>query len=176
MGGLQQLNLSYNPGEDRLLFRMIAGVDSECTEYSIWLTRRFVRLLWEALDRFLEQGLAADMSLPDGVEAVKQFQQEAALSKADFATPYRGENVMQKPLGEQPILVTKLQIKKQQSGQYTLSLQSDRGVGINLGITEMVVHSLRKIIIETVTKAQWDLPFVQTASGNATPIPSGPVN
>ncbi len=43
---LHQITMSYAPEEDRLLLR-ISTADK--TEYQLWLTRRFVGVLWTAL-------------------------------------------------------------------------------------------------------------------------------
>ena len=43
---LHQMTVKYLPTEDRMLLRIAT---SEKTEYRLWLTRRFIGILWPAL-------------------------------------------------------------------------------------------------------------------------------
>ena len=49
---LHQLTLTFDPVEDRILLR-IGTADN--TEYRLWLTRRFLKVLWEALMKILDR-------------------------------------------------------------------------------------------------------------------------
>ena len=51
---LHQLTLTFDPIEDRILLRIGTA---ENTEYRLWLTRRFVKVLWKALMKNLDQTL-----------------------------------------------------------------------------------------------------------------------
>ncbi len=51
---LHQLTLTFDPIEDRILLRIGTA---ESTEYHLWLTRRFVKVLWKALMKNLDQTL-----------------------------------------------------------------------------------------------------------------------
>ena len=43
---LNQVNIGYDPGQDRLLLRMSTSAD---VEYRLWLTRRVTKGLWPGL-------------------------------------------------------------------------------------------------------------------------------
>jgi hypothetical protein len=157
MASLHQINIGYSPIEDRLLLRMSARGETGNTEFRFWLTRRFTRLFWRALERARETCVAMDPRVsPDSREALKQFQQEAVLEQADFTTPYQEETAVT-PLGPAPILVSKLNITPQDQGHQTLTLLPPKGQGINLTVDLNIIHMIRKLLAEAVRKAEWDL-------------------
>lgn len=157
MPNLGQINVSFHPVEDRLLLRMTSGTPEGAAEYQMWLTRRFVRLLWDALKQSLEAETAADPRLePTGRTAVQEFEEMEALSKADFSTPYKPK-VVNTPLGQEPILLSRLQIRKSPEGGKVMSLLDQEGRGITLGLTTPMIHSIRKLLVDAVQKARWDL-------------------
>ena len=49
---LHQLTLTFDPVEDRMLLRIATAKN---TEYHLWLTRRFFKVLWEALMKILDR-------------------------------------------------------------------------------------------------------------------------
>ncbi len=152
-----QLNLTFVPIEDRLLFRIASGKPGAMEEYRLWLTRRFVGLLWKALDQILDIYSEMDPRIPpEGKKAVRQFQQSAALSQTDFKTPYQAENVTA-PLGADPLLIYKLQSRKSADGQQILSLEAATGQVINITLSVQLIHSLRKLIADAIKEAGWNL-------------------
>jgi len=157
MPNLGQINMSFNPLEDRLLLRMTSGTPEGVLEYRVWLTRRFVRLLWDALKQTLEAETAADPRLePTGRTAIQEFEEMDALSKADFSTPYKPK-VEETPLGQEPFLASRLQIRKTPEGGKIMSLLDQEGRGVTLGLNTGMIHAVRKLLVDAVQKAQWDL-------------------
>lgn len=83
MSQLRQMQLQYQPVQDRLLLRIKTG---DRQEFGFQLTRRLVKSLWPALVKALASH--DDVVLqrdPEGRAAVMAFKHEAAASKADFA-------------------------------------------------------------------------------------------
>ena len=155
---LHQLNLGFYPSEDRILLRITAGSQGDLAEYRLWFTRRFVKLLWKALDQMLEAATLSDPAIaPEGREAVKKFQQDDVLARADFMTPYAG-GAARTPLGPDPLLISRFQVSKNPEGYQILSLQTAGGQGLNLTMNAQLIHSVRKLIADKVREAQWDLP------------------
>jgi len=156
-GKLNQINITFNPTEDRLLFRMTAGANDQLSEFRVWLTRRYVKLLWSVLKKMLEENVSEFAGVtPQGRDAYMQFEQEKALKQTDFKTSYAPRDV-KTPLGEEPFLATRIQVRKASKGIHTLSMQNDRGPGININMPPPLVHSIRKLLAEAVAIAQWDL-------------------
>ncbi len=157
MSGATQINVTYNPGEDRLLMRMNAPGPDGSVEYRMWLTRRFLQLMWQGLDKSMEAESAADPTVQPSVrEAVQQFKEEAALSEADFSTPYEKAPATT-PLGPDPFLITKMQIKKGEGDKRVLIMSGENGQGVTLAMAEPMLHSVRKLLADAAGKAGWGL-------------------
>ena len=159
MGQLKQLNFSFHAMEDRLLFRIRTDEDGAATEYRFWMTRRFVRLIWKALEEILEaEATVNPLVPPDGRDAFIKFQQEAALTNADFQTPYSNEEA-QSRFGPAPLLLHGFRITKGSNGTFALLLQTATDQSITLNLNETLVISVRKLIAEEVRRAEWDVPL-----------------
>lgn len=155
---LNQINITFNPLEDRLLMRMTTGSsdDDSLTEIRMWLTRRYTRLLWSVFEKILDESVSRyPQANSENKAAIRQLQQEADLTQADFKTPYQSAPVPT-PLGETPLLLSRIQVRKDPDGSHVLNLGTENQ-GINIVLNTQLVHSLMKLLAETVEKAQWDL-------------------
>lgn len=169
---LQQMNIGFSPVEDRLILRITGKTGDGSAEYRFWLTRRLVRLLWDGLLKVLEADTAADPRVePRAREMMKQWQEEEAISKADFATPFSPEQAAL-PLGEAPILVSKIQLKSMGPDQKVVVLNNEAGVGITLALKPEMIHSIRKLIADAANKAEWNLNLT-LLTGPASLTPDG---
>ena len=80
-GSLQQINLKFDAAQDRLLLRMRVGEE----EVRLWLTRRYIRLMWGALVKLLGQvPEVVAQPEPKARRAVIAFQHQAAVQQSDF--------------------------------------------------------------------------------------------
>jgi hypothetical protein len=155
-----QINIEYNPIEDRLLLR-VAEKEShgEFIEYRCWLTRRFVHVFIKAIDKIIENGLAADIQVtPDALAAMKDFQRDAALSKADFSTSYEADAENCTIIGEVPLLISTLKIKKKSKNKYILSFITNENAGLNINANIDLIHTLRQMLTSCVKNAGWNQP------------------
>ena len=121
-----QINFEYNSIEDRLLLRISEKENQGGgVEYRFWLTRRFVNVFIKATDKFIEDEVAGDIQVsPDAMEAMKKFQQEAALAKADFSTSYDADSENYTLIGEAPSLFQYLRCKRNlKTNTFSRSLQ-----------------------------------------------------
>lgn len=157
---LRQINIEYNAEHDRLLMRIASG---ENQEVLLWLTRRCVKLLWGVLLQMVRSvpDIAAQ-SHPDAKTALVGMRHEDVMAKTDFSKPYEAPANKEHPLGAEPILVAKLQTKRNENGSFVLTLLPSKGQGINLNLNEELLHSLcgllRKIASGTDWGVQLDLP------------------
>jgi hypothetical protein len=157
MSGLRQMNITYDPIEDRLLLRITAGEPGNLDEYRIWLTRRFVQIIWKILDQTIASEPVTDPRVPqESAGALREFKQAAALAEADFSTPFAAEP-SRTPLGPNPLLVAKVQIRQQPGGHHLLILETAQGQFVNLALNIGLVHSFRKLLADQTTTAQWGL-------------------
>jgi hypothetical protein len=156
MSGLRQMNLNFEPVEDRILLRITAGEPGNLDEYRIWLTRRIARIIWQLLDQAVAAETLTDPRVPqESASALREFKQAAALAEADFVTPFKAEQA-RTPLGVDPQLVVKIQFRQQQ-GNHVLILETVKGQLVNLALNAGLVHSFRKLLADQCVIAQWDL-------------------
>lgn len=157
-----QIRFEFNTAEDRLLLRIsVRERENSCVEYRFWLTRRFVNMFIKAIERLIENDLAADMQVsPDTMGPMKKFQQEAALAKADFASSFQGGDENCTLYREKPLLVTILKIKKKSKGKYVLSLLDGKKSGIHLTAGMDLIHSLQKMLFDSAHNADWNQPLL----------------
>ena len=100
---------------------------------------------------------------PNALEAMKKFQQEAALTKADFSTSYGADAKNCTLISEEPLLVTMLKVQKKSKNKYVLSLVSSKKAGINIGADINLIHSLRKLLLSSIKNAGWNQPMSRVA-------------
>lgn len=165
---LHQLNIHFDPVEDRLLLRMSVAGSAAPAEYRLWLTRRFVSLLWQSLHRALDNAISADQRVaPSGREAVRRFQQESALAQADFATPYAEQDAVT-PLGERPVLVSRARIGRSPQGGQVIHLEAADGPALHINLNDQMMHAFMKLLADGARNAQWGLHLpLSTEAGSA---------
>ncbi len=151
---LHQLKLDFVPEHDRLLLRV--STDAQ-TELRLWLTRRALRLLWPLLVRMLRSAPnIASQPNPEARDALVGMQHERALRAADFTRAF-DEVARELPLGAEPILVARIESKRDAAGNHVLTLLPLAGSGIHLTLDDTLLHSLCKLVLDAVAAADWDL-------------------
>jgi hypothetical protein len=168
---LRQINIEYKAEEDRLIMRIASGANQEVL---LWLTRRCVKLLWGVLLQMVRSvPVIATQSHPEAKSALMGMRHEEALAKTDFSKPYEPAPAPEHPLGATPILVGRLQTKRNEDGSFVLTLLPMQGQGINLNLDEKLLHSvcglLRKVTASTDWGLQLDWPEGAAAGSQAEP-------
>jgi hypothetical protein len=168
---LRQLKLDFVPEQDRLLLRIST---SDGKEVLLWLTRRCVRMTWPLLLRMVESSPRVQLAAttPEARAAVLGMEHERAIRSADFSKPYR-EDALDHPLGSEPLLITKLQTRREESGGHILTLLPARGQGVHLTLDESLLHSFCRLLQNAVAKADWDFKLEFPAVGHVQPAESG---
>lgn len=174
MGQLFQMQVTFDPLEDRLRFRVNTR---EAEEFRFILTRRYVRLLWQALWEMLKSrrqpkpGATGSLPLarprhplappavPPGMVAKQSLEMSLehleALKKGDFATPFQEGSDL--PLGPEPILLSRISLKEGPGGRQVLSMAPERGKGLDLTLDDRMLHSLCRLLADASAKAEWGL-------------------
>ncbi len=154
MAQLNQIQCRYVPLEDRVLLRINS---SDHSEFRFWLTRRYVRLLWPVLSQLL-QGDPQISQAQDARarQAILAFQHESALSQSSFSQTFREEQA-KFPLGETPVLLSRIQTRTTTQGQSVLCLHPEQGQGIELNMSRTLLHALTRLLTDAVQKAGWEL-------------------
>ena len=154
MAQIQQIQIKFVAAEDRLMLR-VAGSDN--TEFRFWLTRRFVRLIWPSIVASLEQTSTVPAPVsPAAKKEVLAFEHERAMIDSDFKTPYR-ETAKALPLGTAPVVLVKMQIRRNADGSLIMALAPENGARIDLALNAKLLHSLAELIANCVRLAQWEL-------------------
>lgn len=167
---IHQLQITFDPAEDRLRLRLTTTAGEE---FRLYMTRRFLRLLWPELTKTAEVTAAVKSPTPVARREVVAFEREKALAESDFKTPFQepsAESPRRFPLGEAPFLATRAQVRVERAGAYRLTLDPQTGRGIELGLDDRLMHSFCRLIESAGRGADWDLPMLAASQ----PAMSGP--
>jgi len=111
----------------------------------------------EALIRLIE----ADAEVLVGREVrakqeVLSFQHQQAIQQTNFAQQYNAKE-QERPLGDLPLLASRLKVEKKDQKKYQVSIHDDSGQGIQLSLNQKLIHSICKLLADTSDKADWKL-------------------
>ena len=170
---IHQLNVSHNDRQDRLLLRLNTQT---AEEFRFWLTRRMALRLVPALEQTIGrlESTQARVMAPDPAsqQILTELKRDAFMQQADFKTPYV-EQAQKLPLGDEPMLVTDVQLQLQGSAvQVTLQ---DKGAApglvqvCQLHLQTSLLHGLVHLVRQAMDKAQW-----LSAAETPAPMPEQP--
>jgi hypothetical protein len=153
---LNQLKVDFAPEQDRLLMQLST---SEAVEVRLWMTRRFVKLLWPLLVKLAEETSPRirTQANPEARRALLGIEHEQALSKADFSKPFEQGGERQLPLGADPILLARIQTGRDAKGLPVVAMHPAEGQGITLTFDAVLLHSVCKLLQAAVLKSDWDI-------------------
>ncbi|MEO0414529.1 MAG: hypothetical protein AAF226_06220 [Verrucomicrobiota bacterium] len=170
MSQLHQMQCSFVPEEDRIMFRMNTR---NRQEFRFWMTRRYVDLLWTTISNVVEQKEAPQARDELKKSATIQDKHEKTVEKSDFKTQYQESTYL--PMGKEPLLLFSVGVKKSPEGKAILCMHPKSGEGIELAMNDQIVHSLCKLLIDSSEKAKWGLNLNWTKSHN-TQVPKQGLN
>jgi len=158
---LHQLTMSYDPSQDRILFRL-ATKDKK--EYRMWLTRRFVHVLWGALQQtFAKNEILAKIVDKEVQDAVLGMKHQEAVQSTDFDTPPVKDNV-DATSNTGPLLVTGGTVTPGEKSTGLVFKTAD-GTDVRFSLNEQLLHAFCHLIVSTSTKANWRLDL-EVGAGN----------
>jgi hypothetical protein len=151
---INQVNFSYSPLEDRLLFRFNT---LNKTEFRMWLTRAMgIKMLGQLhrvvkINLWREQpGLAAI-----AMKTVEEFRREAVLSKADYVQSFSSDAEIF-PLGSLPVLVTDI-IMDSSEPISVVTFQLVVGQDVCLSLNHDLGISISKLLSDVMDGLDWGL-------------------
>lgn len=157
---LQNFSCSYSSTEDRLLLKI--GTNEE-TGHAVWLTRRFLRGLWDGLMKFLAE-------MPEVTESPSRQVKEAVLAiRHQESVTEKAQSIARTPnpkaarAGE-AALATGATVKPQPGGTVQLILRTEENA-LTLTLDEQTLHGLCHLLINTSGEAGWDLDL-KVGDGN----------
>jgi len=169
MSGINQIQMSFVPGEDRIMLRMNT---MDGTGFQFWLTRRYVKLLWTVLLGMLAKDVQIAVQSSDAAkQEMLSFQHQEAAQKMDFSQDFQDQEIQQ-PLGDVPILLAKITVKDRPDGVQILCMHPEKGEGVELALNQTLLHSICKLLQDTVAKAEWDMDLAQSLSSTMAASPS----
>ena len=156
---IHQLQLAFDAAEDRLLLRLSTTAGEE---FRVFLTRRFVKVLWPHLLRSLESGVVAKAPVAEARREVLAFEHEKAVRETDFSRPFAepaAATPQRFPLGERPFVAIHGQLRVETPGAYKMVLNPGEGRGVEIGLDERLLHSFCQLLESAARAAEWDLAF-----------------
>ncbi len=155
---LQQIRCSFLREEDRVLLEISAGNQSA---YRLWLTRRFVKLLWPRLMGNLEKSPEVMVqSERRAKRAVMAFQKQEAVQASDLSQDY-SQAGLSYPLGAAPILTTKFTLgSPQKNGVTPICFQAPNNVGITINLRREQLYTFCHLLSSATQKSDWDLNLI----------------
>ena len=144
---LHQINVSYNPVQDRLLLRIST---SDAQEYRMWLTRRYAAMLTGVLNKEMDNRGGAP-AVASSEETTRQIKEGALEKKFD------AEQASTYPLGEQGVLAFRINAKNTDKEVMILELLPEKGKGITLNLTHSLMYMFHNVLSQGIAQANWGL-------------------
>lgn len=161
---VQQINLSYDSHQDRLLLK--TAVSSE-QEVRVWITYRVARQIFSVMNREAHLPVASQSqaisTLMDGAqspgEATRQFKKEAEavhdLETLDFATAYHERA---SAVSEQVLLAVETRFVSINDQLNSMQLACANGVNVNMSLNKELVLAMSRMLQVASKDAGWVLP------------------
>ncbi len=147
--------MRFSNEQDRILF---AFSSTDKVEYRVWLTRRFVRLMWKALMKII--AVQPDMGAgfePHVREAILGVKHQESVQALNVSQPHDAKRENKK-LTKEPILVTGCTSRVEKDGTLlSLELIMKDGSNVAFYLNEEIFHSLFHLLIQSTTQAEWNL-------------------
>jgi hypothetical protein len=161
---LHQIHLSYRLDEDRILCQAsFKAEDGSLHEARAALTRRVVKSLWTGIVDAM--GTQVTLNKPEAAHAkaeIISMEHEACVTAmkdgGNFSTPY--QPVQAYPLGDVPILVTRLDFMTAPNQPIRVKFTLVGGQFFEIAYTPSVLHGFCAMLQDIVQQAQWDMELV----------------
>jgi hypothetical protein len=158
--GIKQLNGTYLPAEDRILFRVSTDAQEE---FRFWLTRPVTRRLLAEVDQSAAQTVA--QKFPQEIaQTVTEFQREALHAQTKLDDRYEPGSTF--PLGEVPTLVVDLKIAAA-AHEMSIDLVLPNQRNVNLRVAHDLAQRMCVLLDRLQKAAGWGLDAA------AVPAPPG---
>lgn len=161
---LRQIQVAYDPREDRLLIRAASETPQGVREeVRAWVTRRLAAPLWEGI----VQGMQAQAAGQPIAEAVRReivgMQHEAAVAEqqaqGQFAAPFE-QGAQSYPVGETPLLIDTFHLATGPGEPLRMILAPSEGAGFQLAMSGPLLHGFCRLLQNAVSEANWGLALV----------------
>lgn len=152
MANKVQISCSYTPEEDRILMRArLTDKDAR-----MWFTRRMTLQFLGSINKIFDHLSGVQAQPQEQRQAVSEFRRDAAVSQANFQTPYEDDGLEPYP-ADGPLLVKKLNVAALDNGGVRLTFTGSTKDGVRLNLGEKELHAVVHMLNQTAAKAQWAL-------------------
>jgi hypothetical protein len=153
---IQQLNLSYNAEQDRLLLRVGLADNSELL---VWLTYRITKQIWQLLNGKTHIPTATSIQAETPPQqAVEQFKQEMqvaeTLQKMDFATEYHPRKEV---VNDGAMLAINVSLSSHEEKPSTLEIPCLEGITMRMNLTQELILALCNMLQLSAKEAAWNI-------------------
>ena len=143
---LHQMNITYHPGEDRLLLRISSRTGDE---YRLWLTRRYTGLLVNLLRQ--------EMVKSGGEPALAASDETRNMIKGGAFRQTFDDNSVSFPLGEKGVLGFRINSRISNEGILNLEMLPEAGQGVSLNLNKPLLYMLHNLLNQGIDQAGWNL-------------------
>jgi hypothetical protein len=155
MSNLHQIQLSYDQQQDRLILVLFT---QDWSEFKFWITRRIA----EALGKILQQ-LLKNLKLNEKhqQQETKEIQGKIEQEKAQrqLGAEKYASHLTRKPLGEEPLLISKIMAKAEESGVCVLHFENSGGQSIEFKGDSTLLIALAQLIERSANQADWKIDW-----------------
>ena len=154
---ISNVQATYEPLEDRILLNITT---QDHAVYSAWITRRYLKLLLPAL-----QGNHPRTLKPLLSEEALGFLHSTEIEvdpHSPIFEPYQETDETRFPLGETPVLLTKIGFKSLNSDKPLMEMNPEVGSGFEIPFEASVLKLLTNILQQALPRASWDLEMDAT--------------
>jgi hypothetical protein len=153
---IHQIQMAFDKVQDRVLMRLST---TDKAEFRFWLTRHYVKRLWEVLLKMIERDPSTAAYKDESVRrAMIEFQHENIVRGGEFSKKFE-EGSGSMPLGDAPLLLSRIAGKQSVDGAQVLCMHPENGQGIDLAVNAQLLHMISKLISDAVVRSDWDLTF-----------------
>lgn len=171
MSGIEQMQLKFDPQQDRLLLR-VNSLDKQ--QLRFWLTRRIVKRLLPPLLELLRKSAAGDRSDDaKAAAALFEFEQQNVREQVDFVSEF-ADDANSLPLGEDGLLIETVSLTSHEGGDISVKLANKANTSATLRLNEKLLHSLFAILRQALAVADWDIPAATATDITAASEPQKP--
>jgi hypothetical protein len=157
---IRQVNCTYVPEEDRVMFRFSTGTE-ELQEYRLWLTRAVLSQLLRHTQVLAVEAVKGNMNVQQAQE-VADFKQEALAQNVKYT---QFESAPKLPLGAEPMLVKSVTAKTEMVNDSqkvaALVFQLTRGQNLTLRMNDDLLGKLQLLFKKMNDTAGWALVMNQ---------------
>lgn len=159
---IHQLQASYQIGQDRILVRINTHAGEELR---LWLTRRMLKNLFPHMSKACEDLVSTlpQQTSHDGADqhALTELSKQESLREADFQTPFDNQ-ALSLPMGDEPLLVTTVQIATSAAGTVRLGFEEKLPGGsktrsFELTLNSTLLHGFLHLLETALKQAEWGL-------------------